>query len=65
MQRWFVVFSGQPNYSLAIVPVGGKFGCAIRQTINGRRIESPGAYGTLEEACNAGLDDLRKALGWG
>ncbi len=64
-QRWFVVFSGQPNYSLALVPVGGKYGCAIRQTINGQRIDCPGGFGTKEEAYHAGLQNLRTALGWG
>lgn len=62
--RWFVVFSGQPNYSLAIVPIGGKFGCAIRQTINGQRIDCPNGFATNDEAIKGGLDALRKALGW-
>ena len=64
-QRWFVVFSGQPNYSLAVVPVCGKFSCAIRQTINGTRIDCPNGFATTEEAINGGLNALRKALGWG
>ena len=64
-QRWFVAFSGQPNYSLAVVPVGGKFGCAIRQTNNGQRIDCPSGFSTNDEAIKGGLDALRKVLGWG
>jgi hypothetical protein len=64
-QKWYVLFAGQPNYSLIAVPVAGKFGCTIRQTINGGRIESAGIAPSKEEAIKAGLDDLRKALGWG
>ena len=63
-QRWYVLFAGRPDYSLIAVPVGATFGCAIRQTINGRRIESAGVYGSKEDAIKGGLDDLRKALGW-
>ena len=47
------------------VPVDGKFGCAIRQTINGKRIEGPSGFATQDEAINGGLDELRKTLGWG
>ena len=62
---WFFSLSGQPHYSLTAVPVGGRFGCAIRQTINGKRVESAGTHATPDEAIRGGLDDLRKALGWG
>jgi hypothetical protein len=64
-KTWYVFFAGQPHYSLLDVPVAGKFGCAIRQTINGRRLDNQGTFATKEEAINRGLDDLRKALGWG
>jgi hypothetical protein len=62
---WFVVMGQQPSYSLRPVPVEGKFGCAIRQTINGRRIASGGTFPSQEEAIRGGLEDLRKELGWG
>jgi hypothetical protein len=62
---WYVLFAGQPNYSLSATPVDGKFGCVIRQTINGSRIESAGNFGSADEAIRGGLGDLRKALGWG
>ena len=49
------IFAGYPRH---------EFGCVIRQTNNGRRIDSAGVYGTSEEAIRGGLDDLRKDLGW-
>ena len=64
-KTWFVLFAGQPNCSLEAMPVVGKFGCTIRQTINGQRIASPGTFANADEAIKGGLDDLRKALGWG
>jgi hypothetical protein len=64
-KTWFVLFSGQPNYSLCAVPVAGKFGCTIRQTINGQRIECAATFATQDEAIGGGLEELRKALGWG
>ncbi len=63
-RTWYFLVGGQPQYSLVAVPVGGRYGCAIRQTINGKRIESQGIYATADEAIGGGLDDLRKALGW-
>jgi len=61
---WYLLVSGQPLYSLVAVPVRGRFGCMIRQTINGKRIESLGVHASSEEARRAGLEDLRKTLGW-
>jgi hypothetical protein len=61
---WYFLLAGQPQYSLVAVPVTGRFGCAIRQTINGRRIESSRVYATADETIGGGLEDLRKALGW-
>jgi len=63
-QTWFVIFDGGPQYALQPVPVQGKFGCLIKQTINGKRIESAGTDARAEDALRAGLEDLRKALGW-
>jgi hypothetical protein len=62
---WYVIFDGKPEYSLVATPVAGNFGCAIRQTVNGNRIDGGGSSNTKDEAIKAGLDDLRKALGWG
>ena len=63
-QRWYVLFAGRPDYSMIATPVNGKFGCVIRQTINGNRIESAGVHGSKEDAIKGGLDDLRTVLGW-
>jgi hypothetical protein len=61
---WYVLCNGRPDYSLVATPVSGKFGCTIRQTVNGRRIESAGTFATTEDAIRGGLEDLRRALGW-
>jgi hypothetical protein len=63
-RTWVVWFDGQANYSLEAVPVKGKFGCKISQTINGHRVPSEGTFATADAAVAGGLDDLRKALGW-
>jgi hypothetical protein len=59
-----VFFGGQMQYVLALDPVRGKFGCRVIQTINGRRLDSGGNYEAPDDAFRAGLEDLRKALGW-
>ncbi len=64
-KTWFALLGNQAHYSLSVVPVGDQFGCAVRQTINGQRLDTPRAYPTREDALRGGLDDLRKALGWG
>ena len=62
---WYVLCDGRPDYSLVATPVAGKFGATIRQTINGRRIESTATFASKDDAIRGGLEDLRKALGWG
>jgi hypothetical protein len=64
-RTWYFIVGGQPQYSLVAVPAGGRFGCTIRQTINGKRIASAGVHASAEDAIRAGLEDLRKELGWG
>jgi hypothetical protein len=61
---WLVYFDKQPQYLLMPVPAGGKFACRVSQTINGRRLDSPATYPSLEDAVHGGLEELRKALGW-
>ena len=61
---WYVLFGDRPDYSLVASPVTGTFGCTIRQTISGLRIESTGTFPTKDEAIAGGLAHLRKALGW-
>jgi hypothetical protein len=63
-RSWAVYFDQALQYVLILVPVQGKFGCRISQTINGRRLDAPGAHASEEEAVRAGLDHLRQQLGW-
>jgi hypothetical protein len=64
-RSWVVYFDGEPQYLLMAVPVKGKFGSRISQTINGRRLDKDGTtFPTPEEAARGGLEELRKALGW-
>jgi hypothetical protein len=61
---WIVCFAGEPQYLLTPVPVAGKDGCRITQTINCHPLDSKGVYPTADEALRGGLEDLRKVLGW-
>jgi hypothetical protein len=61
---WLILLNGEPQYRLTPAPVGGKFGCHVVETVNGKRLGSAGTFPTLEEALRGGLEDLRKALGW-
>ena len=61
---WLVMFDRGPQYAVEPVPVRGKFGPVIKQTINGKRVECTGTYPSEEDAVRGGLEDLRKALGW-
>src|SRR5262245_14365677 len=61
---WYVYFGADPEYALRAVPVGQKFGCTIRQTINGKRLDNAEVYSGPEEAIRGGLEQLRKLLGW-
>jgi hypothetical protein len=63
-QSFVVYFAGTMQYVLALDPVKGKFGCRVTQTNNGRRLDSSGSSDTPDAAINAGLDGVRKALGW-
>jgi hypothetical protein len=59
-----VVVDGKPQYLLTPIPAIGKYSCEVRQTVNGRRLESGGTYPSPEAALQGGLEDLRRALGW-
>src|SRR5262245_22323512 len=41
---WQVFFDGEPQYRLTPIPVQGKHGCQIVQTINGRRLDAPTTF---------------------
>ncbi len=62
-RSYMVFFAGQMQYVLVPVPVKGKFGCRVTQTINGRRVDSGNSYDTFDDAVRGGLEDLRRALG--
>jgi hypothetical protein len=59
-----VLFGGKPTYTLVERPVAGRHGCVIKQTNSGQPIDSPSTAATPTEAFAAGLEDLRKYLGW-
>jgi hypothetical protein len=61
---WLVLLDSSPQYRLVPMPAGGKYGCEVTQTINGRRLEHNGTYSSIDDALRGGLEDLRKALGW-
>lgn len=63
-RSYAVYLSGEPQYLVVPVPAGGKFGCRVAQSVNGKRLDGPTTYPAPEDAVRGGLDDLRKALGW-
>ena len=63
-ESFAVMFANEPQYVVTAIPVAGKHGSRVQQTINGRIVPTHGTFATAEEAIRAGLEDLRKALGW-
>jgi hypothetical protein len=61
---WVVYLDGEPAYLLVAVPVAGKFGCRISETVSGRRLDGPGTWDGVAPTLAGGLDELRKRLGW-
>jgi hypothetical protein len=61
----FVMLEGAPFYKLEVRPAGGKFACAVSNTVNGKRLDDPKAtYPDASTALAGGLDQLRNSLGW-
>ncbi len=60
----YVVVDGEPHYRLKPIPVAGKFGCEVEQTINSRRLDSKSTYASADAALQGGLEELRLKLGW-
>jgi hypothetical protein len=63
-RTWYVLLDGEPNYAVVERPVAGKFGSLVKVVNSGRPVESTSTAASPEEAVAAGLEDLRKALGW-
>jgi hypothetical protein len=60
----FVVFDGEPQYRLDPVPVAGKVGCAVTETVSGRRLDDGTTHEAEPAALAGGLEQLRNQLGW-
>jgi hypothetical protein len=61
----FVMLEGNPLYKLEVRPAGGKFACAVSNTVNGKRHDDLKAnYPDAPSALVGGLEQLRNALGW-
>jgi|RhiMetdeSRZDD1v2_1073273.scaffolds.fasta_scaffold4578180_1 hypothetical protein len=60
----FVLFNGDPEYTLVVRPVAGRLGTLIKHTNSGEPVDSSSTADTPEGALAAGLEDLRKHLGW-
>ncbi|MFM7111087.1 MAG: hypothetical protein ACKO26_08080 [Planctomycetota bacterium] len=63
-KSWLVHVGGELVYVLALVPVQGRHGIKLMQTINGKLTPVDGAHGTPSQALEAGLAALRDKLGW-
>jgi hypothetical protein len=63
-RTWYVLLSGEPQYTVVERPVAGRFGAFVKHANSGKPIESTSTAASPEEAVAAGLEDLRKALGW-
>jgi len=60
----FVVVGGDPLYRLDPVPVAGQVGCAITETVSGRRFDDGHTWADETVALAGGLEQLRGRLGW-
>lgn len=63
-QTWYVLIGDQPHYALTPVPAGGRYGCYIKQTINGKPIECKSRAENRDAALLLGLEELKNHLGW-
>ena len=63
-ESFAVYFGHELEYLLHVFPVQGKYSCTVKQSVNGKHLESAAAHPTREDALRGGLDDLRKTLGW-
>ena len=63
-EHYAVYFGRELEYLLHVYPVQGRYSCRVKQSVNGKHLESGAAHATRDAALRGGLDDLRKALGW-
>jgi hypothetical protein len=63
-ESYAVYFGRELEYLLHVYPVQGRYSCRVKQSVNGKHLESGAAHATRDDALRGGLDDLRKALGW-
>lgn len=63
-KSWLVHMNRELVYVLALIPVEGKHGIKLMQTINGKQIPVEGAHPSADKAYAAGLEKLRATLGW-
>ncbi len=63
-RTWLVRLTPMFQYAVAPRPVGDSFGCAIKNTNNGQQVPNTCTASGPEEAVTAGLEELRKYLGW-
>jgi hypothetical protein len=63
-RTWYVLLNGTPLYTVTERPVEGKFGCIIKHSNSGKPIDSTSVAPAHDEAITAGLEELKKALGW-
>jgi hypothetical protein len=63
-KTWYVRLTPMFQYAVASRPVGDKFGCAIKNTNSGQPVPTTCNAPGPDEAVAAGLEELRKFLGW-
>jgi hypothetical protein len=61
---WLVIFDGAPQYKVTPMPAGGRYGCIVLQSVNGKRLDKGQTYASADEAIRGGLEELRSYLGW-
>jgi hypothetical protein len=63
-QSFAVYFGPELEYILRLVPIKGRYGCLVKQSVSGKHLESGTSWPTTDDALRGGLEDLRKVLGW-
>jgi hypothetical protein len=61
---WYVLLGDKPLYALVPRPADDEYTTLVKQTNNGKILATTKPAPTAEAALQAGLEELRKALGW-